>query len=110
MRMALQANPNSFLEELSPLSQALVGAINIGAAAQSDISVQSFYITKGTVNCVKTFASKFFEGLGNSGLSFALGEIRGRRMETFRNAQFLVHDIFDTLSATQIKEHSLLWH
>ena len=74
-----RANTDSFLEEFSPLSEALV-TVN---ALNASIARSGFYITIGTERCFKPFASKFFEGTGNVGLSVALDEIRG--METFRN-------------------------
>ena len=74
--MALQANPDSFLVELTPLSQALIGATHSGASTmQPDISAQSLYyhndwkqearcqrkvyIPIRNKKCFKTFDSKF---------------------------------------------------
>ena len=95
------ANADSFLEELSPLSEALV-SVNIQNA---NIARTGFYITIGTEKCFKPFASKFFEGVGNVGLSGALDEIRG--METFRNLHSIAFDNSDSISfATKKKRNS----
>ena len=75
-----RTNADSFLEEFSPLSEALLPNIN---AQNANNSTTSFYVTIGTEKCFKLFVSKFFDGIGNIGLSGALDGIRG--METFRN-------------------------
>ena len=93
-----RANEDSFLEELSPLSEALVTINTFNAS----IARSGFYITIGTERCFKPFASKFFEGTGNVGLSGALDEIRG--METFRNVHFITFDNSDSMSFAERKE------
>ena len=46
INMALRDNTDAFLDELTPLSQALIGVTHIGASTmQPDLSAQSFYIT-----------------------------------------------------------------
>ena len=93
-----RANADSFLEEFSPLSEALV-TVN---ALNASIARSGFYITIGTERCFKPFASKFFEGTGNVGLSGALDEIRG--METFRNIHSIAFDNSDSMSFAERKE------
>ena len=67
------ANADSFLEELSPLSEALV-SVNIQNA---NIARTGFYITIGTEKCFKPFAYKFFEGIGDIGLYGLYSKING---------------------------------
>ena len=93
-----RANADSFLEEFSPLLEALV-TVN---ALNASIARSGFYITIGTERCFKPFASKFFEGTGNVGLSGALDEIRG--METFRNIHSIAFDNSDSMSFAERKE------
>ena len=87
-----RANADSFLEEFSPRSEALVTVSSINASTART----GFYITIGTEKCFKPFASKFFEGIGNIGLSGALDEIRG--METFRNLHSIAFENSDSMS------------
>ena len=93
-----EANADSFLEEFSPLSEALV-SVN---AQNANIARSGLYITIGAEKCFKPFASKFFEGVGNVGLSGALDEIRG--METFRNLHSIAFDNSDSMSFATKKE------
>ena len=93
-----RANAGSFLEEFSPLSEALV-SVN---APNATITKTGFYITIGTEKCFKPFASKFFECIGSIGLSGALDEIRG--METFRNLHSITFDNSDSMSFAAKKE------
>ena len=79
--MAARSNPDSFLEELSPLSEALVNIS--GTTRQAPTAISSVFITIGNEKCFKHFASRFFTGIGDIRVSFALDEIRG--MATFRN-------------------------
>ena len=104
--MASQARGDSFLEDFSPLSQALMGANTDGAAHLQSRSVRSVFVTIDHEKCFKTFDSMFSEGPGNVGISFALDEICG--METLRNIYFLAHDISNTMSAVEIKKNSSL--
>ena len=55
-----RANADSFLEDFSPLSEALVTAYLMNAG----ISRPGFHFTIGTEKCFKPLASQFFEGLG----------------------------------------------
>ena len=91
------ANEDSFLEELSPLSEALV-TVN---ALSASIARTGFYITIGTERCFKPFVSKFFEGTGNIGLSRALDEIQ--EMETFHNLHSIAFDNSDAMSFAEKK-------
>jgi hypothetical protein len=95
--MASRRNPDSFLEELTPMSEALV-SVTIGNQ-QAAGNITTFFVTIGNEKCFKPFASKFFDGLGNVRISSALDEIRG--MATFRNVHSLASDISDELSATE---------
>ena len=97
-----RANADSFLEEFSPLSEALV-SVN---APNATIARTGFYITIGTEKCFKPFASKFFEGIGSIGLSGALDEIRG--METFHNLHSIAFDNSDSMSFAERKRNSFL--
>ena len=94
--MAIRTNPDSFLEELTPMSEALV-SVSIGDQ-QAAGSITSFFDTIGNEKCFKPFSSKFFDGLGNVRISSSLDEIRG--MATFRNVHSLASDISDELSTT----------
>ena len=76
----MEARADSFLEDFSPLMQALVGAINRGVQA---VSASVFFITIENEKCFRCFDSALDEGHGNVGISFARDEIRGK--ETFRN-------------------------
>ena len=89
--MAARSNPDSFLEELSPLSEALVNIS--GTVRQAPTAISSVFITIGNEKCFKHFASRYFNGIGNIRVPSALDEIRG--METFRNVHALAHDISD---------------
>ena len=51
------ANADSFLEELSPLSEVSVNIQN------ANIARTGFYITMGTEKCFKPSASKFLKAL-----------------------------------------------
>ena len=97
--MASNMRPDSFLEDFSPLSQALVGAHL--ERREHSASASGVYITIENEKCFKCFDSAFAEGHGNMGISFALDEIRG--METFRNICVLAQDYSSTMSATEIK-------
>jgi len=97
--MAPDRGPDSFLEDFSPLSQALVGAQL--ERREHSASASGVYITIENEKCFKCFDSAFAEGHGNMGISFALDEIRG--METFRNICVLAQDYSSTMSATEIK-------
>ena len=98
--MAARTNPDSFLEEFSPLSEALIATTQF--RNQTAAAITSFFITIGTEKCFKPFASRFFKGIGNIRVSAALDEIRG--METFRNVHSFAHDISDKMSIAEIKE------
>ena len=76
----------SILEEFSPLSKASITA-NLQNAS---FSTAVFYITIDTENCFKTFASKYFEGVGEVGLSAALDEIHGRKHYTIFSILLLI--------------------
>ena len=78
--MAMNTRSDFFLEDFSPLSQALI-------AAHAD--------RRGC------FDSACTERHGNVGISFALDKIRG--METFRNICLLANDNSSTMSAAEIK-------
>ena len=93
-----RANTDSFLEEFSPLSEALITVNTLSAS----IARSGFYITIGTEKCFKSFASRFFEGTGNVGLSGALDEIRG--METFHNLHSIAFENSDSMSFAERKE------
>jgi len=97
--MASDRGPDSFLEDFSPLSQALVGAQM--ERREHAMSASNVYITIENEKCFKCFDSAFAEGHGNMGISFALDEIRG--METFRNICVLAQDYSSTMSTTEIK-------
>ena len=99
--MAVNARSDCFLEDISPLSQALVGD-NSDIWAHT-VSASDVYTTIENEKC---FVSEFAEGPGNVGISFALDEIRG--METFCNFCLLVHDISDSMSASEIKKKFFL--
>ena len=62
-RMAARSNPASFLEELSPLSEALVNIS--GTVRQAPTAISSVFITIGNEKCFKHFASRYFNGIGN---------------------------------------------
>ena len=94
----MEARADSFLDDFSPLSQALVGAINRGVQA---VSASGFFITIENEKCFRCFDSALDEGHGNVGISFALDEIRGK--ETFRNVCLLAHDNSSSMSAAEIK-------
>ena len=98
--MAIRTNPDSFLEELTPMSEALV-SVSIGNQ-QAAGSITSFFETIGNEKCFKPFSSKFFDGLSNVRISSALDEIHG--MTTFRNVHSLASDISDELSATDKRD------
>ena len=94
----MEARADSFLEDFSPLSQALVGATTRRNQA---VSASSFFITIENEKCFRCFDSALDEGHGNAGISFALDEIRGK--ETFRNLCLLAHDNSSSMSAAEIK-------
>ena len=94
-----RTNADSFLEEFSPLSEALLPNIN---AQNANNSTTSFYVTIGTEKCFKPFVSKFFDGIGNIGLSGALDGIRG--METFHNLHSIAFVNSDKMSATEKRD------
>jgi len=98
METAMEARADSFLDDFSPLSQALVGAINRGVQAAS---ASGFFITIENEKSFRCFDSALDEGHGNVGISFALDEIRGK--ETFRNLCLLAHDNSSSMSAAEIK-------
>ena len=98
--MAARSNPDSFLEEFSPLSEALIATTQF--RNQTAAAIMSYFITIGTEKCFKPFASRFFKGIGNIRVSAALDEIRG--MATFRNVHSFAHDISDKMSIAEIKE------
>ena len=102
--MAARTNPDSFLDEFSPMSEALIATTQV--RNQTAAAITSFFITIGTEKCFKPFASRFFKGIGNIRVSAALDEIRG--METFRNVHSFAHDISDKMSIAEIKEISFL--
>ena len=77
--MARNANPDSLLEELTPLSESLIGT----TLQRETLSRNSFFATIENEKCFIPFASKFFEGLGKIGISGTLDEIHG--MATFQN-------------------------
>ena len=103
--MAARANADSFLEEFSPLSEALIATTGTNQRATTAIS--SVFITIGTEKCFKHFSSRFFNGLGNIRILSALDEIRG--MATFPNVHSLAHDISDDMSIAEIKEIFFFW-
>ena len=63
---------------------------------------QDCIFTIGTEKCFKPFASKYFEGIGNVGLSGALDETRG--METFRDLHSIACNSSDSMSFVDKKE------
>ena len=97
----MNTRADSFLEDFSPLSQALIGAQ--ADRREQSVSASNVYITIENEKCFRCFDSAFAEGHGNVGISFALDEIRG--METFRNICLLAHDNSSTTSAAEIKNH-----
>jgi hypothetical protein len=97
--MALNMRPDSFLEDFSPLSQALVGAH--ADRRELAVSASGVYITIENEKCFRCFDSAFAEGHGNIGISFALDEIRG--IETFRNICVVAQDYSSSMSAAEIK-------
>ena len=92
-RMTARSYPDSFLEEFSPLSEALITVS--GTNQQAPTAITSVFITIGNEKCFKHFASRFFSGIGDIRVSFALDEISG--MATFRNVHALAHDISDAM-------------
>ena len=97
--MAMNTRADSFLEDCSPLSEALIGAQ--ADRREQSISASSVYITIENEKCLRCFDSAFAEGHGSVGILFALDEIRG--METFRNICLLANDNSRTMSAAEIK-------
>ena len=95
----MDATADSFLEDFSPLSQALIGA-QIDRREQA-VSVSGFFITIENEKCFRCFDSALDEGHGNVGISFALDEIC--RKETFRNICLLAHDNSSSMSVAEIK-------
>ena len=79
--MAMNARSDSFLEDFSPLSQALVGAHS--DRRELSITASNVSITIENEKCFRCFDSAFAERHGSVEISFALDKIRG--METFRN-------------------------
>ena len=73
--MAGRCNLDSFLEEFSPLSEALIAAIV--SHQQAPTAITSFFITNWNEKCFKPFASRCFNGIGSIRISSALDEIRG---------------------------------
>ena len=67
--MASDKGPDSFLEDFSPLSQALIGAQM--ERREHSVSASGVYITIENEKCFKCFDSAFAEGHGNMGISFA---------------------------------------
>ena len=61
--MASDRGPDSFLEDFSPLSQALVGAQM--ERREHAMSASNVYITIENEKCFKCFDSAFAEGHGN---------------------------------------------
>ena len=95
----MDARADSFLEDFSPLSQALIGA-QVDRREQA-VSASGFFITIENEKCFRCVDSALDEGNGNVGISFALDEIRGK--ETFRNVCLLAQDNSSSMPSAEIK-------
>ena len=95
----MDAHADSFLDDFSPLSQALVGAHT--DRREQAMSASGYFITIENEKCFRCFDSVLAEGHGNVGISFALDEIRGK--DTFHNICLLAHDNSSSMSVAEIK-------
>ena len=70
-RMERSGTDVDFLEELSPLSQALIQSINL-PPANATVPSGSFVVLTSAI-CFKPFETRFLAGLGEANLSRTLG-------------------------------------
>ena len=75
--MAMNMRSDSFLEDFSPLSQALVGAH--ADRREHSVSASGVYMTIENEKCFRCFDSAFAEGHGSVGILFALDKIHGAK-------------------------------
>ena len=66
----MDARADTFLEDFSPLSQALIGAQN--DRRKQNVSASSFFITIENERCFRCFDSALDEGHENVGISYHL--------------------------------------
>ena len=90
-----------FLDDLSPLSQALIQTAITPPSAYANLPVGSFIVITGDI-CFRKFETRFLAGIGEANISRTLGQIR--EASGFRDLTSIVWDNSDTISLDSRKK------
>ena len=99
----MEGNGFDFLEDLTPLSQALVQPSATPPSAYSNLPTGSFVVIMINADiCFKKFETRFLAGIGEANVSRTLEQIR--ETSVFRDLTSIVWDNSDTISLDSRKK------
>ena len=101
----MEGNGLDFLEDLTPLSQALVQPSATPPSAYSNLPAGSFVVINADI-CFKKFETRFLAGIGEANVSRTLDQIR--ETTVFRDLTSIVWDNSDTIPLDSRKRVSFL--
>ena len=90
----MEGNGLDFLEDLTPLSQALVQPTATPPSAYANLPIGSFVVINADI-CFKKFETRFLAGIGEANVSRTLDQIR--ETTVFRDLTSIVWDNSDTI-------------
>ena len=90
----MEGNGLDFLEDLTPLSQALIQPEATPPSAYANLPTGSFVVINADI-CFKKFETRFLVGIGEANVSRTLDQIR--ETTVFRDLTSIVWDYSDTV-------------
>ena len=93
--MAESGTELDFLDELTPMSQAIIPITATPPNAYANLPTGSFIVINGDI-CFKKFETRYLAGIGEANVSRTLGQIR--EVSGFRDLTTIVWDNSDTIS------------
>ena len=103
--MAESGTELDFLDDLTPISQAIIPTTATPPNAYANLPTGSFIVINGDI-CFKKFETRYLAGIGEANISRTLGQIR--EVCGFRDLTTIVWDNSDVFTRCQKKEF-LFW-